>query len=203
MNAIQEGHAIFKKPLKEVKKNYLYYITTTKNRISYPVETASEAAFEALYRLYFVRMFRFSYSIVHQKESAEEIVNDVFLKLWEKRHHKPPIGNPALYLYVAVKNRSLNYLRDNAAVHTIEISEQCDQYTRFDTNPETILLDTEGVQRIQAAINQLPPRCRLIFSLIKEDGLKQKDVAHLLELSVKTVEAQLAIALRKIASALQ
>ena len=177
--------------------------TTTKNLIDYPVETASEAAFEALYRLYFVRLFRFCYSIVHQKEPAEEIVNDVFLKLWEKRYHKPPIANPALYLYVSVKNRSLNYLRDNAAIHTVEISERCDQYIRFDTNPETILLDAEGIQRIQAAINQLPPRCRLIFSLIKEDGLKYKDVSGLLELSVKTVEAQLVIALRKIAAALK
>ena len=177
--------------------------TTTKNLIGYPAETASEAAFEALYRQYFVRLFRFCYSIVHQKEPAEEIVNDVFLKLWERRYHKPPIGNPALYLYVSVKNRSLNYLRDNAAIHTVEIGERCDQYITFDTNPETILLDAEGLQRIQAAINQLPPRCRLIFSLIKEDGLKYKDVSRLLEISVKTVETQLAIALRKIAAALQ
>jgi RNA polymerase sigma-70 factor (ECF subfamily) len=177
--------------------------TTTKNLISYPAETVNEAAFEAQYRLYFVRLFRFCYSIVHQKESAEEIVNDVFLRLWEKRHHRPPLANPGLYLYVSVKNRSLNHLRDNGAAQTVEISERCDQYIRFDTNPETILLDAEGLQRIQAAINQLPPRCRLIFSLIKEDGLKYKDVSRLLEISVKTVEAQLAIALRKMAAALQ
>jgi RNA polymerase sigma-70 factor (family 1) len=177
--------------------------TTTKNLISYPVETAGEAAFEALYRLYFVRLFRFCFSIIHQKESAEEIVNDVFLKLWEHRGPGPAIGNPRLYLYVSVKNRSLNYLRDNAAVHIIEISERCDAYIRFDTNPETILLDAEGLRRIQAAIDELPPRCKLIFSLVKEDGLKYKDVAGLLDLSVKTVEAQLAIALRKIAAALQ
>jgi len=102
-----------------------------------------------------------------------------------------------------VKNRSLNYLRDNASVHTIEISERCDDYIRFDTNPETILLDAEGLRRIRAAIDELPPRCKLIFSLIKEDGLKYKEVSRLLDLSVKTVEVQLAIALRKIAVALR
>jgi RNA polymerase sigma-70 factor (family 1) len=177
--------------------------TTTKNLIGYPVETAGKAAFEALYRLYFVRLFRFCYSIIHQKESAEEIVHDVFVKLWENRHRTPEIGNPRLYLYVSVKNRSLNFLRDNAAAPTIEISERCDQYIRFDANPETILLDSEGLQRIRAAINELPPRCKLIFSLIKEDGLKHKEVSRLLDLSVKTVETQLAIALRKIAAALQ
>jgi len=104
---------------------------------------------------------------------------------------------------VSVKNRSLNHLRDNATVQTVEIGERYDEYIRFDTNPETILLDAEGLQLIQAAINQLPPRCRLIFSLIKEDGLKYKDVSRLLEISVKTVEAQLAIALRKMAATLQ
>ena len=177
--------------------------TTTKNLISYPVETAGEAAFEALYRLYFVRLFRFCFSIIHQRESAEEIVNDVFVKFWENRDRGPAIDNPRLYLYVSVKNRSLNYLRDNAGVHTIEISERCDDYIRFDTNPETILLDAEGLRRIRAAIDVLPPRCKLIFSLIKEDGLKYKEVARLLDLSVKTVEAQLAIALRKIEAALK
>lgn len=176
--------------------------TTTKNLIGYPVETAGKTAFEALYRLYFVRLVRFCFSIIHQKESAEEIVHDVFLKLWESRDRGPAIDNPRLYLYVSVKNRSLNYLRDNAAVHTIEISERCDNYIRFDTNPETILLDAEGLRRIKKAIDELPPRCKLIFSLVKEDGLKYKEVARLLDLSVKTVEAQLAIALRKIAAAL-
>jgi RNA polymerase sigma-70 factor (family 1) len=179
--------------------------TTTNNLISYPDETAGEATFEALYRLYFIRLFRFCFSIIHQKESAEEIVNDVFLKLWEKqrRDREPAIDNPRLYLYVSVKNRSLNYLRDNAGVQPVEISERCDQYIRFDTNPETILLDAEGLRQIRAAIDELPPRCKLIFSLIKEDGLKYKDVARLLDLSVKTVEAQLKIALRKIAAALK
>jgi RNA polymerase sigma-70 factor (ECF subfamily) len=177
--------------------------TTTKNLIAYPVETAGEAALEALYRMYFVRLFRFCFSIIHQKESAEDIVNDVFLKLWDNRDRRPAIDNPRLYLYVSVKNRSLNYLRDNAQVHTVEISERCDDYIRFDTNPETILMDAEGLRRIRAAIDELPPRCKLIFSLIKEDGLKYKEVALLLELSVKTVEAQLAIALRKIAASLQ
>ena len=173
--------------------------------ISYPAELTGRPAFEALYRTYFVRLFRFSYSITHQKEAAEEIVHDVFLKLWEKTVNTPSIStktisNPELYLYIAVKNRSLNYLRDNANLATVELSERCDPYIRFETNPESLFLGAETLQRLRTAINQLPPRCKLIFTLIKEDGLKYKDVAHLLDLSVKTVEAQLAIALRKLAT---
>jgi RNA polymerase sigma-70 factor (family 1) len=170
--------------------------------ISYPAELAGRSAFEALYKTYFTRLFRFSYSITHQKEAAEEIVHDVFLKLWQKTANisTQTIANPKLYLYIAVKNRSLNYLRDNANLATVELSERCDPYIRFETNPETILLNVESLQRLRTAINQLPPRCKLIFTLVKEDGLKYKDVARLLDLSVKTVEAQLAIALRKLAT---
>ena len=161
--------------------------------------------------MYFIRLFRFCFSIVHLKEPAEEIVHDVFVKLWEKttngtlarngpRSHV--ITNPRLYLYIAVKNRALNYLRDNAHGAIEELSERCDQHINFNADPESLLLGAEALQRLRTAINQLPPRCKLIFSLVKEDGLKQKDVARLLDLSVKTVEAQLSIALQKLAAAL-
>lgn len=168
------------------------------NQVSYPEEHTRRSAFETLYKTYFIRLFRFSYSITHQKEAAEEIVHDVFVNLWQKTVNT--IANPELYLYIAVKNRSLNYLRDTVNLATIELSERCDPYIRFETNPETILVGNEAIQRLRTAINQLPPRCKLIFTLIKEDGLKYKDVARLLDLSVKTVEAQLTIALRKLAT---
>ena len=178
--------------------------------IGYPTEPTGELAFEELYRMYFIRLFRFCFSIVHQKEPAEEIVHDVFVNLWEKttspRSHvvtgSPAIVNSRLYLYIAVKNRALNYLRDNAHGAIEELSERCDQYINFNADPESLLLGAEALQRLRTAIDQLPPRCKLIFSLVKEDGLKQKDVARLLDLSVKTVEAQLSIALQKLAAAL-
>jgi RNA polymerase sigma factor (sigma-70 family) len=66
-------------------------------------------------------------------------------------------------------------------------------------DPEKLMLTEEMMRQIKKAINDLPPRCRLIFKLIKEDGLKYREVAELLQLSVKTVEAQMAIALRRLA----
>lgn len=175
--------------------------------ITAPVGSSDETAFEELYRTHFVRLFRFCFSIIHQKEPAEEIVHDVFLNFWQKTHNTQPtvgpaIDNPGLYLYISVRNRSLNFLRDKADLPTVELSERCDQYLRFEATPESLLLSTEAQQRLLTAINQLPPRCKLIFTLIKEDGLKYKEVARLLDLSVKTVEAQLSIALRKLADAI-
>ncbi|MEO5947602.1 MAG: sigma-70 family RNA polymerase sigma factor, partial [Chitinophagaceae bacterium] len=65
-------------------------------------------------------------------------------------------------------------------------------------DPEQLMMTNEMLGQVKKAINELPPRCRLIFKLIKEDGLKYREVAELLQLSVKTVEAQMAIALRRL-----
>ena len=161
-------------------------------------ELNDEQAFEECYRLYFVRLYRFSFSIVHQKEPAEDIVHDVFMKLWKKRAESSSIRNLEVYLYVSVKNLSLNYLRNISSTHTVDIAERSHEYIQFDADPETLLIHSEAVKKMAAAIRNLPPRCKLIFKLIKEDGLKYKGVATLLDLSVKTVEAQLAIAMKKI-----
>lgn len=177
--------------------------TITKSQSSKPAEIHNANTFEDLYRHYFVRLYRWCFSIVHLKEPAEEIVNDVFLNLWKKRDNLSGIDNLEVYLYVSVKNLSLNYLRNDHYPHTVGIEGYCEQYIQFNADPETLLLSSEAVQRVRAAIDKLPPRCKLIFSLIKEDGLKYKDVAQLLEISVKTVEAQLVIAIRKIAASLE
>lgn len=158
-----------------------------------------ELAFEKVYRQYFIRLFRFCFSIVHQKEAAEEIVNDVFLYLWKRREQSGDIRNLEAYLYIATKNLSLNYLRDNHFLHVVDISEQIGQYIKLEVTPGSMMESAETIRQLQTAIDELPPRCKLIFKLIKEDGLKYKDVATLLNISVKTVEAQLAIAMKKIA----
>lgn len=159
-----------------------------------------ELAFEKVYRQYFIRLFRFCFSIVHQKEAAEEIVNDVFLYLWKRREQSGDIKNLEAYLYIATKNLSLNYLRDNHFLHLVDedINEYIGQYVKLEVTPGSMMESAETVRQLQTAIDELPPRCKLIFKLIKEDGLKYKDVAALLNISVKTVEAQLAIAMKKI-----
>jgi len=166
-------------------------------------ELNDEQAFEECYRQYFVRLYRFCFSIVHQKEPAEDIVHDVFMHLWKKRAETSSIRNLEVYLYVSVKNLSLNYLRNTSSARTVDIAERSHEYIQFNADPETLLIHSEAVKKMTAAIQGLPPRCKLIFKLIKEDGLKYKDVALLLDLSVKTVEAQLAIAMKKISLSME
>jgi len=158
-------------------------------------------AFKELYRHYFLRLFRFCMGIVHQKESAEEIVHNVFMKLWEKRAHLSTIENPDVYLYVAVKNNSLDYLSKSRLKETVDISTISHDYLVFNLDPEQMMITGEMQTTIRQAIEQLPPRCKHIFCLVKEDGLKYKDVAAILNISIKTVESQMAIAMKKLMSA--
>lgn len=159
-------------------------------------------SFKELYRFYFVRLFRFCMGIVHQKEPAEEIVHNVFMKLWEKRTLLSKIENPDVYLYVAVKNHSLDYLSKNRFKETVDISSISSDFLVFHVDPEQMMITEEMRKKIAEAIEQLPPRCKHIFCLVKEDGLKYKDVAAILNLSVKTVEAQMVIAMKKLMTAL-
>lgn len=162
-----------------------------------------ELVFKDLYRQYFVRLYRFAFSLTHCKESAEEIVHDVLINLWKKRNDFTAIANLDTYLYVSVKNLSLNHLRNEAKHAHAAIETVYNEGDPINVDPESLLITKEQTERLNTVINQLPPKCRMIFKLIKVDGLKYKEVASLMEISAKTVENQLAIAVKKIAEAIK
>ncbi|NIG55782.1 RNA polymerase sigma-70 factor [Chitinophaga sp. Cy-1792] len=162
-----------------------------------------QQAFKLVYQHYFIRLFRLSYSIVKLKELAEEIANDALVMLWTKRSRLPAIHNLDLYLYTSVKNDAIAKLSKEQAKYTTDISTAIGEDLKITADPEKLMISAEMMKQLADAIASLPPRCRLIFKLIKEDGLKYKEVATLLDLSVKTVEAQMAIAVRKILAATQ
>lgn len=162
-----------------------------------------EQVFKDLYRQYFVKLYRFATSLVHCNETAEEIVHDVLINLWKKRNTFTEIENLNTYLYVSVKNLSLNHLRNERKYLYEDIETIFNENSYITVDPESVMISKEGVNTLNGFINNLPARCKLIFRLIKEDGLKYKEVAVLLNLSVKTVENQLAIALKKISESIQ
>jgi RNA polymerase sigma-70 factor (ECF subfamily) len=157
-----------------------------------------QQAFKQLYQSLFFRLYQFAFSFVHTKESAEEVVNDVFLGFWQKRATLDSIKNVNVYLYVAVKNASLNYLRKNKMPLPVSIDALTVNHLHLVPTPEALLITQELQIRIREAIDQLPPRCKLVFKLIKEDGLSYKEVAAILKISVKTVDAQVYLALKKL-----
>ncbi len=160
-----------------------------------------QLAYKELYVLFFKSLQQFAISFVRSPEVAEEIVSDVFIKVWKKRAGLSRIRNLKLYLFISTRNGSLNYLRSQKR-SILHPEQYLVQLQSIYFNPEKLMLTAEMMNRVQKAINDLPPRCQLIFKLIKEDGLKYREVADLLHLSLKTIENQMAIAIRKIGLAI-
>jgi RNA polymerase sigma-70 factor (ECF subfamily) len=165
-------------------------------------EEDSTEAFGQLYMAYMQHLLQFAKSIIRNHELAEEIVSDVFIRIWQNRKKVADIDNLKLYLYVSTKNTALNYLSRHFRKQSLSLDEMTVNLSTASYNPEELLITSEAVKRIEHEIRQLPPRCKLIFKLVKEDGLKYNDIAQLLNISVKTIDSQMAIAVKKISSAI-
>ena len=158
-------------------------------------ENDDQLAFGELYRHFFPGLFSFVNAIVKDKQEAEEVVLDVFTKLWENRKTLRKIQNLSGYLYTSVKYTAISLLRKQKHLTCNEITETA-AYSLV--TPESKLISKESLSRINEGINSLPPKCRLIFRLVKDERLKYAEVAELLNISVKTVEAQVYIATKKL-----
>ncbi len=159
-------------------------------------------AFEALFQIYYDRLFHFATNFVHNRNMAEEIVSDVFVKIWRNRQQLVNIKNVDTYLFVATKNQSFNYLQKRSEHQAaLPLSFNPDQLIEW-FNPEKELEYQELLHDIQLAVENLPDQCKLVFKLIREEGFKYKEVAEILQLSVRTVETQLFRAMKKLSVAL-
>ena|ERR1700761_7141486 len=157
-----------------------------------------QIAYKELFTFLYSPLLLFAKSIVKTKEAAEEIVSDVFIRIWEKRRELEKIDNLKVYLYVATRNTALNYLSAHKRINTNSLEEFHTEFTSIYFDPEQLMITADMLALIRRSIDQLPPKCKIIFKLVKEDGLKYREVAEILGISVKTVENQLAIALQKI-----
>ena len=158
-----------------------------------------QVAYKELFVLLHSRLKQFAYSILKSGEEADELVSDLFIRIWQKRDKLTAIQSPLFYFYTTAKNLALTRLKKQKRQVSLSAKDWLVQMNSIYFDPEQLMVTEEMMRQIKKAINDLPPRCRLIFKLIKEDGLKYKETAELLHLSVKTVEAQMAIALRRIA----
>ena len=168
------------------------------------VAAGDEEAFKKIYYLFYRKLYLFSLAIVKIKEAAEEITEDVFIKIWQQRAHISAINNLRVYLYIATKNTALSYLSKKAKDNLVEPFDNIniDLY-KSSITPEELMITAEMYRKIQQQVEALPPRCKMIFKLIREDGLKYKEVSDILNISVNTIDVQIAIAIKKIAVALK
>jgi RNA polymerase sigma-70 factor, ECF subfamily len=150
--------------------------------------------FEKVFRKFFIPLTHYSFKMLRDVDSAKEIVHNVFINVWEKReqlHDNVPIRS---YLFSAVYKRSLNFLRDNKKFDKSELSELAEISDPAGDHSE--LEDSETEARILKEIENLPDRCSEIFKLARFENKKYREIAEILDISVKTVEAQMTKALK-------
>lgn len=157
-----------------------------------------QKSFEELFKLLYQRLINFCMHYVKEKESAEEIVLDIFTKMWLKRKDLMTIRNIETYLFVAVKNQSLNHIKQFSHFQVVYLAENGIHQLSNGENPATKLEQKELFAQMDLAIKSLPPQCRTIFHLVKEQKLKYKEVSKILNLSPRTVETQLVRAMKKL-----
>lgn len=167
------------------------------------IAEGNEAAFRQLFNSYANRLEHFAYAILKNKEGATDVIDEVFIKIWSKKEALLNIHNLTTYLYTAVKNASLNYLAKKTSEPHTDAFDFINIELNAEERPDQMLISAEIFSKIKKAIDELPPKCKIIFKLVREDGLKYKQVAEILSISEKTVDAQMVIAVKKIGESVE
>jgi RNA polymerase sigma-70 factor (ECF subfamily) len=157
-------------------------------------------AFQVLFKKMYAPLCQFCVKFVHVKEIAEELVSDVFYNIWKNRS-RLIVTSPKAYLFTAVRNKGYDHLRKvkrsvwvdlEAATH---IASDC-------TNSQDMLIHEELHHKLERSVSSLPKQCRLIFELSRDHGMKYKEIATMLNISIKTVETQMGRALKHLRQSL-
>ena len=156
-----------------------------------------------MFGLLFKSLFRLSFCMLNSRESAEEVASDVMFRLWQKRMELLQVKNVQVYALVIARNLSLNVLKSNASVRVVSLDDINFEIDHDTLSPEQILIDAQNKAKLESCINALPTRCKLVFKLVKEEGLSYKEVAEVLNISPKTVDAHLVTSMKKLSEALK
>jgi RNA polymerase sigma-70 factor (ECF subfamily) len=159
----------------------------------------SQESFTEFFDYYFMRLNHFAHTIVKSELLAEEIVLDVFLKIWEQRGTLDTIINIETYLFISVRNRSINALKKEQKFHFDLLEDSHVQLAEYKPTADRLLVEYEMFDALNRAVALLPTKCKIIFKLIREDGLNRNEAAEVLNISVKTIDNQVAIAVKRIA----
>ena len=154
-------------------------------------------AFRQFFDLLYPRFYRLAFYYLRSDALSEEVVSDVFMKIWNNRKKVSQVEHLGFYFFKAIKNQSLTYLKRETRQQFDE-GESLNSFRLDHAEPENLLIAKELARAVEQGIAKLPPKCQMIFRLVREDGMSYKDVADLMDISAKTVENQMTIALKRL-----
>lgn len=161
--------------------------------------TLDQALFEQLFKKHFGHLVNFAVQYVGDQDTAQDITQKVFIRLWESREKINANQNIPSYLFTSVKNRCLNHIRDHKKYRSQVLDLDAGDFDQ----PVEESLDMEALKiKIKKALEELPEKCRLVFEMSRYQHMKYKEIAEELEVSQKTVEAHMSKALKILRSRL-
>ena len=169
------------------------------------IKNKDDSAFEMLYKLAFPDLCNFAATFLKNKEIAKEIVQETFIKIWEKRDTLTIDTTLKGYLFRSVNNNCINYLKKNRKflrLSDVEQNEILEHYSMASLNVDPTAIDRliseEFERKIQDCINELPEQCKKVFLLSRHENLSYSQIAKELDLSENTIKTQIKRALQKL-----
>ena len=156
------------------------------------IQSGNAGAFEEVFNEYYSSLCRYALKYVDDPDESEEIVQNTFVKFWNKRESIRITGSLKSYLYQAVKNESLNQLKHLKVVKSYEGSQQ----NKYQSDESDTLVAKELQNKIDGSLAKLPAERKKIFLMSRNEGLKYREIADKLGISIKTVENQMGKALK-------
>jgi RNA polymerase sigma-70 factor (ECF subfamily) len=156
-----------------------------------------EKAFKTIFDSYSDNLYGVAYNYTKSKQTAQELVQDVFLKIWVKREDLTRVDSLQSYLFITARNLIMNYFRSqkrNAAF----LERLAKHFSEATLNPQDQLIRKESISVINNIVNSLPEQQRIVYNLRRNEGLAIEEIANLMELSPNTVRNHMNAALRSI-----
>ena len=162
-----------------------------------------QRAFQLFFDYTYMRLYRYVSYFLADKESYADVLSDIYLYLWQNRKKLPTIKDYENYLFVCVRNSALKYKSEGEKYQKIRLEDADISGFLERATPEQDILNDELRTILELTINSLPKRCRLIFFMVREEGMTYKEAARVLSISERTVHAQMCIAIKRIGVAIQ
>jgi len=175
------------------KEDYQHFILNE-------LQEGNERSFKFIFHEYYAPLCRFSFSFIKDQDKAQSIVQEVFIKLWEKRTSLINIENLMSYLMSMVRNQSIDYLRKEKSNAKAYLKIGADE--SVNTTEEQIAKN-EFEEKLLYSLQKLPERCRIAFEMSRFDGYKNKEIAQKMKISVKGVEALIGRSLKLLRTELE
>lgn len=169
------------------------------NHIAAKLHQGDKNALSSLLDDHYYIFHSYALKIIGDKTISKEIVLDTFTNLWINRSKLSKVSDFRSYIYSSIRNGAVDYIRKFRRSDIESLSDNYNHILEIKQTPEDIVVSEQELSKINEAIDQLPPRCKEILYLVKEEKLKYKEVAKILGISERTVENHIATAISRLA----